>query len=63
MNLNFLTTINNALSSDLQNLFLSHVEGNFISSNSTTSNTLSEMFIQYINDVLIRTPNKQFFNY
>ena len=52
-----LTTINNALLSDLQNLFLSHIEGRFISSNSTTSNTLSEMFIQYINDVLIRTPN------
>lgn len=45
-----------ALYNDLLLSNLSHVEGKFISNNNTSSGTLSNLYIQYVADVLVRNP-------
>ena len=48
--------LSSALYSDLLLSTLSHVEGRFISLNSTSSGTLSNLYIQYVADILARNP-------
>ena len=50
--------LSSALYNDLLLSNLSHVEGRFISFNSTTSGTLSNLYIQYVADILARNPHQ-----
>ena len=53
------SVLTNSLRQDILTSSLNHVEGRFISNYSTTSTTLSNMFIQYVCDVLVNNPNSQ----
>ena len=54
-----IATLTNNLRQDILNTNLIHNEGKFISNNSTTSNNLSNMFIQYVCDILVNNPSSQ----
>ena len=54
-----ITTLTNSLRQDILGTNLIHNEGRFVSNNSTSSNNLSNMFIQYVCDVLVNNPNTQ----
>tara|TARA_R110002012_G_scaffold278402_1_gene466038 strand:+ start:8830 stop:11292 length:2463 start_codon:yes stop_codon:yes gene_type:complete len=54
-----ISTLTSSLRQDILNSSLTHVEGKFISNFSTSSTTLSNMFIQYVCDVLVNNPSSQ----
>ena len=54
-----IATLTNNLRQDILTTNLIHNEGKFISNNSTTSNNLSNMFIQYVCDILVNNPSSQ----
>jgi hypothetical protein len=49
----------NSLRQDILSTNLLHSEGTFVSGYPTSSSTLSNMFIQYVCDVLVNNPNSQ----
>ena len=54
-----ISTLISSLRQDILGTNLIHNEGRFVSSNSTVSNNLSNMFIQYVCDVLVNNPTSQ----
>ena len=54
-----ISTLTSSLRQDILGTNLIHNEGRFVSSNSTVSNNLSNMFIQYVCDVLVNNPTSQ----
>ena len=54
-----ISSLSDSLRLDLLTTSLTHVEGRFVSSFPTTSSTLSNMFIQYVCDVLVNNPNSK----
>jgi hypothetical protein len=54
-----ISSLSSSLRLDLLTTSLTHVEGRFVSSFPTTSSTLSNMFIQYVCDVLVNNPSSQ----
>tara|TARA_B100000925_G_scaffold291947_1_gene282740 strand:+ start:80 stop:2542 length:2463 start_codon:yes stop_codon:yes gene_type:complete len=54
-----ISILTSSLRQDILSTNLIHNEGRFVSSNSTVSNNLSNMFIQYVCDVLVNNPTSQ----
>lgn len=54
-----ISILTSSLRQDILGTNLIHNEGRFVSSNSTVSNNLSNMFIQYVCDVLVNNPTSQ----
>ena len=54
-----ISALSSTLRLDLLTTSLTHVEGRFVSTYPTTSTTLSNMFIQYVCDVLVNNPTSQ----
>ena len=54
-----ISILTNAIRQDIISTSLIHNEGKFISNNPTTSNNLSNMFIQYVCDILVNNPSSQ----
>ena len=54
-----ISILTSSIRQDILGTNLIHNEGRFVSSNSTVSNNLSNMFIQYVCDVLVNNPTSQ----
>jgi hypothetical protein len=54
-----ITNLTNSIRQDILTTNLIHNEGRFVSNYPTVSNNLSNMFIQYVCDVLVNNPNTQ----